>query len=442
VPLRIRLPFNNWQPRLYQKKLWTHLENGGQRAVAVWHRRSGKDEVALHWTACAMHRRIGTYWHMLPEASQARKAIWEAINPHTGKRRIDEAFPPAVRSTTRDNEMFIRIRPGSTWQVIGSDNYNSLVGSPPVGVVFSEWALADPQAWAYVRPILRENGGWAVFIYTPRGRNHGATFYEGHQGDPAWFVERLRSEDTGLFTAAELATELREYVTEYGQEDGTNLFNQEYHCDFNAAVVGSYYGPEMTAAERDKRICPVPYEPKAKVYTAWDLGIGDSTAIWFVQFVGKEIRCIDYLENSGVGLTWYAKQLQERPYVYAEHILPHDADVKELGTGVSRLETLHSLGLFNHRVMPARAKADSINGVRLLLPRCWFDKVKCQRGVDALRQYRKEWDEKRKVFHDRPLHDWASHGSDAFAELAAAGITGDDAWSRKLDYSKISKGIV
>ena len=184
MPLRIRLPFNNWQPRLYQKKLWTHLENGGQRAVAVWHRRSGKDEVALHWTACAMHRRIGTYWHMLPEASQARKAIWEAINPHTGKRRIDEAFPPAVRSTTRDNEMFIRIRPGSTWQVIGSDNYNSLVGSPPVGVVFSEWALADPQAWAYVRPILRENGGWAVFIYTPRGRNHGATFYEGHQGDP------------------------------------------------------------------------------------------------------------------------------------------------------------------------------------------------------------------------------------------------------------------
>jgi hypothetical protein len=173
----IRLPHNNWRPRPYQQDLWKYLEKNGKRAVAIWHRRAGKDEVCLHWSAVAAHTRVGVYWHMLPEANQARKAVWDAVNPHSGLRRINEAFPRELRESTRETDMAIRFKSGSLWQLVGSDNYNSLVGSPPVGVVFSEFALADPSAWGYLRPILAENNGWALFITTPRGRNHASTFY-------------------------------------------------------------------------------------------------------------------------------------------------------------------------------------------------------------------------------------------------------------------------
>lgn len=437
----ITLP-NNWRPRAYQRELWDYLERGGKRGVAVWHRRAGKDDLALHWTAVAQAQRVGTYWHLLPEATQARKAVWEAINPHTGRRRVDEAFPQAIRDTTRENEMMIRLKTGSTWQVVGSDNYNSLVGSPPVGVVFSEWALADPQAWAYIRPILAENGGWALFIYTPRGRNHGATTFENAKKTAGWFAQRLPATDTSVFTKEQLAQELAEYIADFGQDDGERRYKQEYLCDFDSGVVGSYYGREMFDAETQKRIGRVPWEVKVPVHTAWDLGIGDSTAIWFAQLVGREVRLIDYIENSGVGLDWYARQLRDRPYVYGDHLLPHDASVKELGSGKSRVETLDSLGLRNIVVSRARKKEDSINATRLMLPKCWFDGEKCAKGISALQNYRRQWDEKRKTFHDRPLHDWASHGADALTELAANEPAGGDVFERKLDYSMMDKGHV
>src|SRR5215475_7704425 len=181
-----RLPAGGWQPRAYQRKLWDYLERGGKRAVAIWHRRAGKDEICLHWAAVAAHQRVGVYWHMLPEQAQARKAIWDAVNPWTGQRRINEAFPRELRESTRETDMAIRFRSGSLWELVGSDNYNSLVGSPPIGVVFSEYALADPSAWGYLRPILAENGGWSLFITTPRGRNHASTFYEAARADDTW----------------------------------------------------------------------------------------------------------------------------------------------------------------------------------------------------------------------------------------------------------------
>lgn len=440
----IRLP-NNWIPRADQLPLWSYLEHGGKRAVEVAHRRWGKDDVALHRAACALHERVGTYWHLLPEASQARKAIWEAVNGRTGKRRIDEAFPETLRAATRENEMFIRFKCGSTWQVVGSDNYNSLVGAPPIGVVFSEWALADPNAWAYIRPILLENDGWALFIYTPRGRNHGATFYEAAAKDSAWFAQKLTAHETPVFTKKKLEQELKEYIREWGEDDGRNRFNQEYLCDFNAGVVGSYYGREMLAAETDKRITALPWRPELKVHTAWDIGRRDSTAIWFVQIHGPWAHCIDYLENSGVGLDWYAKELKSKPYTYGEHIWPHDGDVTDWSAvgNKSRKETAEGLGLKPVRVLAQRPKQESINAARLLIPRCRFDAEKCKRGIEALLNYRREWDEKRKCFHDSPLHDWACHGADAFAELAVGDPQSDNVnWGKKLDYSKISKGVV
>jgi len=392
------------------------LERGGKRAVGVWHRRAGKDDVILHWTAVAAQQRVGNYWHMLPIGKQARKAIWDAVNPKTGLRRIDEAFPPALRSVTRDQEMLIRFTNGSTWQVIGSDNYDSLVGSPPIGIVFSEWALADPQAWAYLRPILAENDGWAVFIYTPRGRNHGATFYETTLDDEHWFTERLTADETDVFTAEQLRVERTEYLREFGPDDGESRFLQEYYCDFNVAMVGSYYGRMLADAERDGRLTDVPHDPNANVETWWDLGVGDSTAIWFVQRVGVQYQFIDYYESHGHGLPHYARMLQEKAaagdWVWGEHVWPHDGAARDLSTGQSRADTMKGLG-FPIRVMPREAVDEGIHAVRRLLPMGWFDKTACKEGIEALRAYRREWDEKKRAFQDRPMHDWASHGADA-----------------------------
>ena len=224
-----------WSPRSYQGKLWRYLEKGGTRAIAVWCRRSGKDDVALNWTAEESLRHIGEYWHMLPEAAQGRKAIWDAVNPHTGVRRIDQAFPSFMRSRTRTQDMAIEFKNGSLWRVVGSDNYNSLVGSTPRGVIFSEWALADPAAWSFLRPILMENGGWTIFITTPRGENHAKKTLDMGRSDPEWFAEIITADDAGIFTKEALAKELREMQYELGLEEGQEQFNQEYFCDFSAA---------------------------------------------------------------------------------------------------------------------------------------------------------------------------------------------------------------
>lgn len=435
----VRLP-NNWRPRWYQQGLWDHLERGGKRAIAICHRRWGKDDVCLHRASVAAHERVGNYWHMLPEAAQARKAIWEAINPHTGKRRIDEAFPPELRETTRENEMSIRFRYGSTWQVVGSDNYNSLVGAPPIGIVFSEFALADPAAWAYLRPILRENGGWAVFITTPRGRNHAATFYEAAKDDPEWCALLSPATETDVFTGSQLDLERAEMVREFGPDEGEARFRQEYLCSFSAGVIGAYYGHAMELAEQDGRIGAMPWLPHLPVHTGWDLGRRDSTTIWFFQLVGMELHFIDYIENNGVDITWYAKELDRRPYKYGTHALPHDAESEYLAADKTIAGSLRVLGHRTQVIVPRTDNVDQeINAVRLILPRCRFDKTKCERGIAGLQNYRRAWDEHRKVYNDRPLHDWASHPADGFrtACMAVAGGLRNAGPSAKLTYPKV-----
>ena len=414
----IRLP-HNWTPRDYQKPFWSFLEHGGKRALAIWHRRSGKDEVLLHRMACATQERVGTYWYMLPEASQARKAIWEAINPHTGKRRIDDAFPHGLRATTREQDMMIRFKNGSTFQVVGSDNFNSLVGAPPIGIVFSEWALANPSAWAYLRPILLENGGWAAFNTTPRGRNHAWRMFRAHEGDEDWFTEVLSADRSGVFSPEALHTEAAEYRAEYGEAEGKARFDQEYLCSFEAGVPGAYYADFIRRAEEEGRITRVPWDPQIEVVTAWDLGYSDSTAIWFAQVTGREIRLIDYYENAGQGLDHYVKAIRERPYLYHSHILPHDVEVHELGTGKSRLETLQALGLGAAiKVCPNLPLDDGIQAARAILPRIVFDTKRTEKGLDALRLYHRDWDPVARAFKQKPRHDWTSHAADAFRYLA------------------------
>jgi phage terminase large subunit len=415
----VRLP-NNWRCREYQDPLWDYLNNGGKRAVAIWHRRSGKDDVAINWTAVAMARRTASYWHLLPEAEQARKAIWTAVDPHTGIRRIDQAFPKEIRRRTLDDKMFIETRWGSTWQVLGSDNYNSFVGAPPAGIVYSEYALSNPNSWAYARPILAENGGWATFITTPRGRNHAQRLYKYASTDPAWFASHLSVRDTGVISQAVIDQERKELAAERGDEEADNIINQEYYCDFDAAIPGSYYGRLLAKLEKDGAIRDVPWDPRYPVFTAWDIGVGDSTAIWFFQQVGNQVRVIDFYESSGVGADHYAKQCkQERDYGYGGHILPHDADDREWGNNaMSRVSVLKGLGIKPCRVLTNASVDDGINAVRVLLPTCVFDAKKCEKGLDALRQYQKLWDEKLRTFKNTPRHDWASHAADAFRYLA------------------------
>lgn len=408
-----------WEPRSYQKRVWQYLEHGGLRADVAAHRRWGKDEVALHWAAISAAKKPGVYWHLLPQAGQGRKAIWDAINPHTGARRIDEAFPASIRKRTRDQDMILHLKNGSTWQVAGSDNYNSLVGSPPIGVVFSEWALAKPEAWDYLRPILAENGGWAVFLWTPRGRNHATRAFESRAKDRSWFCLKSPATETDVFTPEQLATEKAELVAELGSaEEGAARFASEYLVDFDAAAPGAYYAGLLGEAERAGRIGRVPVDPSLRVDTAWDLGIDDYTAVWFFQQAGREIRVVDYFETSGEGLPAVVRQaIGEKAYHWGTHHLPHDVMVRELATGRSRYETLQSLGLSGISVGVAADPEERVNASRLMIPLCWFDAERSAKGLERLRAYRKRWSRATRSYGG-PLHDHASHGADAFGEFA------------------------
>jgi phage terminase large subunit len=409
----IKIP-NNWSPRDYQQPAWEYLENGGKRAVLVWHRRSGKDSLSTNYTAFAAHRKVGTYWHLLPTAKQARKVIWDAINPDTGKRMIDQLFPLDVRKGgnegKREDEMLIRLACGSNWQLAGSDNYNSLVGANVLGVVFSEWSLCDPRSWDYIRPILAENGGWAIFIYTPRGRNHGYDLANMAKANKDWYYSQLTIDDTKRADGSPvISPRLIDEERKSGMAD--EMIEQEYYCSFDAPLVGAYYSKQMTEMLKDKRIGKVPYDRALPVETWWDLGMDDSTAIGFVQRVGKEIRAIDYYESSGQDLAHYAKLVLNKPYAYSDHILPHDVMVRELGTGKSREEVLKSLGI-KCRVAPNIGLMDGIDAVRRILPQMWMDETKCERWIEALRQYHKEFDDKHKIYKATPCHDWTSHSAD------------------------------
>jgi phage terminase large subunit len=413
----VELPTHKARP--YQKPFYRYMEGGGDRACLLWHRRSGKDDSAAGWTSvAAIESKPAVYWHMLPEYSQARKALWTAVNPHTGLKRIDEWFPPAIRRTTREQQMEIEFVNGALWQVVGSDSFDRLVGASVKGCVFSEYALAKPEAWAYIRPILRENKGWAIFPSTPRGRNHWCSLYEAAVDDPTWFAEKLTALQTDVFTEEELEQERRELIREMGAEDGDAKFRQEYLCDWSAALIGAYWAREIDRAETEQRITNLPYDPAFPVWTSWDLGYGDSTAIWFVQLHGAQVRVIDYYEANGMGIDHYAKILREKPYVYEKHILPHDAEHGELGTGKRRIDIMASFGIRPQIILPAADVDDGIQAARRLIAKCWFDKEKCKDGLEALRAYRREWNEDRRCFSPKPLHDWSSHGADAWRYLA------------------------
>jgi phage terminase large subunit len=423
--LNIELP-HNWSPRPGQVNLWKFFQGPeeGKRAAVVAHRRWGKDLTAINLIAPKLFQRVGTYWHLLPTYKQGRAIVWNGFT-RDGRAFLDH-FPKQLVENRLNNEMRLhfyhptkRGAEGSIYQVVGTDDVNSLVGTNPIGCVFSEYSLHNPAAWEYIRPILRENGGWALFIYTPRGHNHGYKLLRDAK-NAGWFTEVHKAgsgpegskRHDGSPVVPDEAIE-QERLAGMPEE----MIQQEFFCSFEASMVGAYYSKQMEAAEKEGRICQVGYEPKLPVHTAWDIGVKDSTSIVFFQTYGLEVRVIDYYETSGEGLPHYVRELKSKEYVYGTHYMPHDAKVREWTSGKSRVEVARGLGL-KVRILPQiEEKQDAIEQVRNILPRCIFNGSKCERLIDALKTYRKEWDDERRVFKDSPLHDWSSNGADAFSYM-------------------------
>lgn len=405
--------------RAYQRPFHEYLVNTpAARAIEIAHRRWGKDEIALQATCELAHKRVANYWHCLPEYEQGRKILWTSINAHTGKRRIDEAFPPSIRHSLNESEMFIRFRNGSTWQIIGSDRYNATVGAGVAGIVYSEWSRANPAAWAYHRPMLVENKGFAAFITTPFGRNHAKTMFDMAQKAPdRWFSEVSNYKDTGALTDQEIADALADYVGLFGEEVGQAFFDQEYGCSFNTAIQGAFYAREMVklrASKRIKEFEPVPGQP---VHRAWDIGVRDDTSIWWFQVVGGFVFILDCYTNSGCGVDHYAEVIEKRGYAPGIDFVPHDAKVKEWGTGRTRVETMQAHGL-NPQLVPLASIADGIQAVRSTLAVTVFHSRCEEIGIPAVEQYQREWDADRKVYKPQALHNWTCHLADALRYLA------------------------
>lgn len=410
---------NGWTPRSYQRPAWLAWERGIRRECLIWHRRAGKDDYQLHKTAVAAHMRVANYWHCLPKYEQARKAIWEAVNPHSGKRRIDEAFPPELRTRTDNQSMTIEFRSGSIWRVIGSDNPDSLVGAPPAGIVFSEWALCNPSAWAYLSPILAENSGWASFITTPRGRNHATALYERMQGNPDWFCQKLTVDDTGVIPQSVIDESRESYDALFGKEVADMLIQQEYYCSFTGAMLGAYYASLVERADHEGRIRDFEIDRKLPVHTAWDLSPrGSRNPIWCFQVQDGIPFICDFLRPDTDNLEDWIRWLNERGYTGIDYV-PHDIMTPEWGTTRTRWELLKSMGRKPYRI-PMMPVEEGRTAARHTINKAIFHKTNCELALEGLRNYRREWDDELKRFRDNPVKDWADHIADGFRYLALA----------------------
>lgn len=381
------------------------LETDKRWGIVVAHRRAGKTVGCVQKAvkgALECKLRDPRFAYVAPLYRQAKDVAWNYLKRLTAP----------IGGEPNESELRVDLPTGARVRLYGADNPDSLRGIYLDGVVLDEYADMRPSVWGeIIRPMLSDRKGWAVFIGTPKGRNEFYEIWERAQADPAWYSLMLRASDSGLLEQQELDDAQKDMTPEQ--------YAQEYECSFEAAILGAYFGKEIAEAERAGRITDVPYEPSMPVYTSWDLGVGDSTAIWFFQVIGDEIRVIDHYENHGHGLGHYAAELATKPYKWAKDYVPHDARVRELGTGRTRVETLLSLGR-RPDLVPDHKVEDGINAARLTIPRCYFDRTKCAEGLEALRQYKADYDEKLRTFKNKPRHDWASHSADAFRYLAMA----------------------
>lgn len=399
--------------RPYQYGLWDFMEpcSDGKRAFQVWHRRAGKDLVDLQIMAKEAAKTRHNYWFILPFYNQVRKAIWE------GKTREGVPYlsfiPEALVRKKNKQEMYVELVNGSIIRFLGGDNPDSLVGAGPRGIVISEYALQKPSLWDYLEPMLLENKGWAIFNTTPRGENHAKEMFDAFKKRPGYYTSLLTVDDTGVVTKAQI-----DEVRAQGRPE--ELVQQEFYCSFEGALQGAYYGDLMNELDRQGKITSVPVDGQALVHTFWDLGLSDMTSIWFVQFVGREVRVVDYYEDHNKRVSDYADVLLNvKQYAYGSHNIPHDGSKRDIESLKSYQQILTEAGLVNVKVHTRTPSVHlGIMKTRAMLSRCWFDREKCKDGIWCLKNYRRAYDEDRRSFKDVPEHDLASHGADAFRLLA------------------------
>jgi hypothetical protein len=405
-----------YKPR--EQQLAIHdLMDSKRFGVVVAHRRMGKTVSAINHLirdAVLNQKEAPRYAYIAPTYGQAKRVAWDYLVKYT----------EPLGGTNNISELRVDFW-GRRIQLFGSDNPETLRGQYFDGVILDEIGDQNPKIWTdIVRPALADRKGWCLFIGTPKGHNHFKELRDRAEKEDGWGLLEFKASETGVVDD----TELKAAKNEMGEDK----YRQEFECSFDAAVEGSYYGQILNELEDKKHMQEIPREELSRTFTAWDLGMGDSTSIWVAQLVGTEVRLIDYYENHGVGLDHYVKWIKDNDYLKAEHILPHDVRVRELGTGKSRMEMLEESGL-EVKIAPRMGLDDGIQAVRRLLPRCWFNVPKVQTGLNCLRNYRRDYDEKRKIFYERPLHDWSSHGSDSFRYLALGLDEGHSTWSKPIN---------
>lgn len=399
--------------RDYQKDLWNYFEptSDNKRAFQVWHRRAGKDLLDLQIMFKEAAKTRHNYWFILPQYDQVRRAIWE------GKTKDGHPYlsylPDELIRKKNKHEMYIELINGSIIRFLGGDNPDSLVGAGPRGIVVSEYAIQRPSLWDFLEPMLIENNGWAIFNTTPRGENHAKDLFDAFKKNPKCYTSILTVNDTGVVTKEQI-DELRQ------QGRPEEVIQQEYYCSFQGAIHGAYYGDLLNDLEAKGQIGHVPLDGNALVHTFWDLGLSDMTSIWFVQFIGKEIRVIDYYEDHNKRVSDYADVLLNvKQYKYGSHNIPHDGAKRDIESLRSYQQILTEAGLNNVKVQDRISSVHlGIMQTRAMLSRCWFDKDKCKDGIWCLKNYRRAYDEDRRAFKEVPEHDLASHGADAFRLIA------------------------
>jgi len=405
---RIILPY---APR---KAFMPFHERTKRWACLVAHRRAGKTVAAVNdmIRAAAMYQGpYGLFAYVAPYRSQAKAVAWQYFK---------DGAQPIIQSVN-EQELTITLINGAQIRLFGADNADAMRGMGYSGVYADEYGDWKPSVWGNViRPALSDKNGWCVFGGTPKGRNQFYDIYQLAQRLPdEWFLLRLPASSSGLLPATELAAAKAQLAEDQ--------YLQEYECSFEAAIQGAYFGKEMREAQDQGRITNVPYDPNLPTFTGWDLGWRDDTAIWFYQVTRGEIRVIDFYAVSGEDIHTIADVVTKKPYRYAKHYLPHDARAKSLQTGKSIIEQLAAqLDIGKLAVVPDIGVQSGIQAVRMMLPRVWFDATKCSDGIEALRQYQREYDEDKKAYRQSPRHDWTSHPSDAFRMVAVS-------WSEVAD---------
>ena len=417
---QIIVPYD-FTPRLYQIPMLTARELGYKREVYILHRRAGKDLTAINDLARAVLKRVGIYYYLFPTFAQAKKVVWDGMTKE-GRKFTDYFHPDSVRRT-HGTEMKIEFINGSIMQLIGTDNFDAIRGTNCIGATFSEYALQDPRAWETIEPVLLENGGWAKFLYTPNGKNHGYDLYESAKKDDEWFTmlrtiaQTRKLDGDPVITVAQIDKLRARGVSE-------EFIQQEYYCSFRMGTEGAYYAKLMELARDEGRIRRVSYDRALPVHTAWDIGVGDFCCIVFFQKVFNEYHIIDYYEGMGEGVQFYARLLQKKAYEnhyhYGNHYAPHDIRARSFAAdGKSALYVASQLGL-HFQPLKKHDLQDGIQAVRIMLPQCWFDEEKCKFLIKHLDNYTKAWNNTNMVWMDTPKHDEHSHGADAMRTMGMA----------------------